>query len=63
MACEIASLRSELEQQQEYIGDIVQSYDAEVTRLNERLKHYEDDDLEKTSKKRKRNIESNSTME
>ena len=62
MACEIASLRSELEQQQEYIGDIVQSYDAEVTRLNERLKQYEDEDLEKTSKKRKRNTEASSTV-
>ena len=57
LATEIASLRMELEKQQENIGDIVQSYDSEVNRLNERLKQYEDEDLEKSAKKRKRTSE------
>ena len=61
MASEVVSLRTELEKQQEYIGEIVQSYDAEVTRLNELVKQYEAQDSEKTSKKRKRNAESNIT--
>ena len=63
MSNEIVSLRLELEKQQEYIGDIVQTYDSEVTRLKERLKQYEAEDLEKISKKRKRNASQSPSCE
>ena len=57
LTAEIASLRLELEQQQEHLGEIVQSYDSEVNRLNDELNLYKDENLENSTKKRKRTSE------
>ena len=57
LTAEIASLRLELEQQQEHLGEIVQSYDSEVNRLKDELNFFKDGDFENSTNKRKRTSE------